>query len=85
MGARMRLLALSLTILMMMTSFLASKVIKKDLPKHEHVVVNGRRLLLDDLSVKSRYPKQSSVNNHHYIPREDFNNYPGGDGSDGSG
>ncbi|KAK8489062.1 hypothetical protein V6N11_009239 [Hibiscus sabdariffa] len=84
MGARMRLLALALSILMMASSCLAAKVMKLDVPEHEQIVVNGRRVLVDGGDAKSGNPKESSVNNHHYIPREDFNNYPGG-GGDGSG
>ncbi|KAK8601466.1 hypothetical protein V6N12_051299 [Hibiscus sabdariffa] len=87
MGARMRLLALALAILMVLSSCLAAKAIKPDSLKHEHAVVYGRRLLVlvEDGDAKSGYSRESSVNNHHYIPREDFNNYIGGHGSDGSG
>ncbi|KAE8674586.1 putative BEL1-like homeodomain 8 [Hibiscus syriacus] len=83
MGARMRLLALALTILVMMSSCSAAKVLKVDSPKPEHIIFVGRRLLVDD--AKSGNREESGVNNHHYIPREDFSNYPGGDGSAGSG
>ncbi|KAE8722797.1 putative BEL1-like homeodomain 8 [Hibiscus syriacus] len=64
----------------MESSCLTAKVIKEDVPEHERTIVDSRRLLG---KAKSGYPKESSVNNHHYIPRENFN-YPGGDG-DGSG
>lgn len=85
MGARIRFVALALAILMMASYCLAAKVIKVDVLKHENTVVNGGRGLLDDGSkAKSGYAKESSVNNHHYIPGNDFNNYPGGK-EDGSG
>ncbi|KAB1670612.1 hypothetical protein ES319_1Z153000v1 [Gossypium barbadense] len=75
---------MALAILMMASYCLAAKVIKVDMLKHENTAVNGGRLLLDDDSkAKSGYAKESSVNNHHYIPRNDFNNYPGGN-EDGS-
>ncbi|MBA0761959.1 hypothetical protein Gotri_024522 [Gossypium trilobum] len=85
MGARIRFVALALAILMMVSYCLAAKVIKVDMLKHENNAVNGgRRLLHDDSNAKSGYAKESSVNNHHYIPRNDFNNYPGGN-EDGNG
>ncbi|XP_018468827.1 uncharacterized protein LOC108840499 [Raphanus sativus] len=37
----------------------------------------------EDLTEKIEHPS-SSVENHHYIPRQDFNNYgPGGDNNGG--
>ncbi|KAG2311489.1 hypothetical protein Bca4012_025793 [Brassica carinata] len=39
----------------------------------------------EDLNEKIEHPR-SSVENHHYIPRQDFNNYgPGGDNKGGGG
>lgn len=39
----------------------------------------------EDLTEKIEHPR-SSVENHHYIPRQDFNNYgPGGDNNGGGG
>lgn len=86
MGARMRLLAIALAILMMVSSCLAAKVLKSDeLLQHEGTIVHGSsRQLLEDEGENPR-----STNNHHYIPR---NKYPGGGvasedvgGGDGSG
>ncbi|KAG8496223.1 hypothetical protein CXB51_009001 [Gossypium anomalum] len=79
MGARIRFVALALAVLMMASYCLAAKVIKVDMLKRENTAVNGgRRLLDDDNKAKSGYANESSVSNHHYIPRNDFNNYPGG-------
>ncbi|XP_022756065.1 uncharacterized protein LOC111303857 [Durio zibethinus] len=82
MGARLRVLALALAILMMVSSCLAAnrKVTKVDVLKHEDATIVHGRTLLDD----GGNAKGSSVTNHHYIPREDFNNYPGS-GGDGNG
>ncbi|XWS53302.1 hypothetical protein CRYUN_Cryun11dG0145300 [Craigia yunnanensis] len=70
---------------MVVNSCLAAnrKVIKVDVLKHEDTIVHGRQLLDEGGNAKAGYP-ESSVNIHHYIPRQDFNNYPGG-GGDGSG
>ncbi|CAF2152119.1 hypothetical protein BRARA_A02398 [Brassica rapa] len=39
----------------------------------------------EDLTEKIEHPR-SSVDNHHYIPRQDFNNYgPGGDNNGNGG
>lgn len=39
----------------------------------------------EDLTEKIEHPR-SSVENHHYIPRQDFNNYgAGGDNNGGGG
>ncbi|KAF8106388.1 hypothetical protein N665_0140s0001 [Sinapis alba] len=39
----------------------------------------------EHVTEKIEYPR-SSVENHHYIPRQDFNNYgPGGDNNGGGG
>lgn len=39
----------------------------------------------EDSTEKIEHPR-SSVENHHYIPRQDFNNYgPGGDNNGGGG
>ncbi|KAH1115380.1 hypothetical protein J1N35_008758 [Gossypium stocksii] len=85
MSARIRFVSLALAIMMMASYCLAAKVIKVDMLKHENTAVNGaRRLLDDDSKAKIGYAKERSVNNHHYIPRNDFNNYPGGN-EDGSG
>ncbi|KAK6234668.1 hypothetical protein SCA6_010005 [Theobroma cacao] len=84
MGARMRInLALALAILMvvMMSSCLARKVIKVDVLKHDDTIVHGRQLLDEGDKVGAGYP-ESNVNNHHYIPRQDFNNYPVGPGDE---
>lgn len=84
--ARMKLMALALVILMMGNCCLATnrKVIKVegDVLKHEQISVLGRQLLDDSVSVSVRasYPS-SSVNNHHFRPRQDF---PGGGTGDGS-
>ncbi|XVF20264.1 hypothetical protein REPUB_Repub11eG0182800 [Reevesia pubescens] len=83
MGARMRLLAFALAILMMLSrSCLAAnrEVIKVDVVKHEDSVLHGSRQLLDDDG--NAEDPSSSVNNHHYIPRREFKNYQnGGDGN----
>ncbi|CAK7332279.1 unnamed protein product [Dovyalis caffra] len=42
-----------------------------------------QRQLAEDKEVNAGYPG-SSVNNHHYIPRQGFNNF-GGDGGNGGG
>ena len=81
----MRVLALALAILIMVSSCLAAnrKVLKPDVPKHEDTIVHGRQLLDDGGDAKAAGYPGSSVNNHHYIPRE---KYPGGGGDgDGSG
>ncbi|XP_022728685.1 uncharacterized protein LOC111284229 [Durio zibethinus] len=83
MGARMRFLALGLVILMMASSCLATNR-KVVVLKHENSIVHGRQLLEDGDDAKTGYPS-SSVNNHHFLPRQDFNNYPGGAGGDGDG
>ncbi|OMO67397.1 hypothetical protein CCACVL1_20541 [Corchorus capsularis] len=87
MGGRiMRLLALALAISIMVSSCLAGnrKVIKAEVLSHEDTTVHGRQLVGDGGgNGRDGYPS-SSVSNHHYIPRQDFNNYPGG-GGDGSG
>ena len=74
-------MALALAILMLVSSCLASNVLK-----HEDTTIVHNRRLLDDGKAAANaeyYHPQSSVNNHHYIPREDFKNYLGGVG-DGS-
>ncbi|MBA0774561.1 hypothetical protein Gotri_009763 [Gossypium trilobum] len=83
--ARMKLMALALVILMMGNCCLATnrKVIKVegDGLKHEQISVHGRQLLDDSGSDRASYPS-SSINNHHFRPRQDF---PGGGTGDGSG
>ncbi|MBA0745269.1 hypothetical protein Gogos_007849 [Gossypium gossypioides] len=82
--ARMKLMALALVILMMGNCCLAinRKVIKVegDGLKHEQISVHGRQLLDDSGSDRASYPS-SSINNHHFRPRQDF---PGGGTGDGS-
>ncbi|XVE79791.1 hypothetical protein DITRI_Ditri14bG0084200 [Diplodiscus trichospermus] len=81
----MKLLVLALAILMVVGSCLAAnrKVVKPDVLKHDDAIVHGRQLLDEGGDVTAGYPG-SSVNNHHYIPRPEFKNYPGG-GGDGTG
>ncbi|GMI81871.1 hypothetical protein HRI_001856400 [Hibiscus trionum] len=77
--ARMKLMGLALAILMMVSCCLAAnrKVMKvEDGVKHE------RTMLDNGGTVKAGYPP-SGLENHHFLPRQDFNNYPGG--GDGSG
>ncbi|WRX34102.1 hypothetical protein QQP08_026589 [Theobroma cacao] len=84
MGERMRInlaLALAILMLVMMSSCLARKVIKVDVLKHDDTIVHGRQLLDEGDKVGAGYP-ESNVNNHHYIPRQDFNNYPVGPGDE---
>ncbi|KAK2643391.1 hypothetical protein Ddye_025154 [Dipteronia dyeriana] len=53
-----------------------------------HVDDKGRgRGLVDNNEgyAKDGYPSSSNVNNHHYIPRGDFNQYGGSDVGGGSG
>jgi hypothetical protein len=49
-------------------------------------IIHGPKLreLAEDKDVSAGYPG-SSVNNHHYIPRQDFNNFGGDGGNGGSG
>ncbi|KAE8696701.1 putative BEL1-like homeodomain 8 [Hibiscus syriacus] len=78
---RMKLLGLALAILMMVSCCLAAnrKVIKV-----EEEVKHERTLLDNGGTIRVGYPS-SGVDNHHRLPRQDFNNYPGGSGSgDGS-
>ncbi|KAE8729486.1 putative BEL1-like homeodomain 8 [Hibiscus syriacus] len=80
--ARMKLMGLALAILMMVSCCLAAnrKVIKV-----EDEVKHGRTMLDNGGTFTASYPS-SGVDNHHHLPRQDFNNYPGGSGSgDGSG
>ncbi|GMP98800.1 hypothetical protein CsSME_00046543 [Camellia sinensis var. sinensis] len=71
----MRFVVLAL-LLMMVSSSLA--VNRKALPMIEMHEQDHRELA--EFESKFEYPG-SSVDNHHYIPREDFNNYNGGGGS----
>ncbi|OAY51581.1 hypothetical protein MANES_04G017800v8 [Manihot esculenta] len=68
-------LALVLLMFVMMRSCLATN--RKALSVEMNVEENK------DVNVGYTYPG-SSVNNHHYIPRQDFNNN-GGDGSGNGG
>ncbi|XVF68547.1 hypothetical protein PTKIN_Ptkin11bG0011600 [Pterospermum kingtungense] len=75
MGARMRLLAMALGILMMVSSCLATsrEVLKADeLIQHEDdSVVHGRQLLEEDGddAGKEDGDNPKTTTNHHYIPR----------------
>lgn len=55
-----------------------SKALMADMSINEE----QRKLLAAD---GSKYEAGSSVNNHHYIPRQDFGNFNGGGGSSSSG
>ncbi|KAE8656822.1 putative BEL1-like homeodomain 8 [Hibiscus syriacus] len=80
--ARMKLMGLVLAILMMVSCCLAAN--QKDIIVEEEVK-HGRTMLDNGGAVRAGYPS-SSVDNHHHLPRHDFNNYPGGsDSGDGSG
>ncbi|KAF9684777.1 hypothetical protein SADUNF_Sadunf04G0153500 [Salix dunnii] len=76
---RMRFLVLALVFALLSSSCLASY------RKALHVeIIHGpkqRQLAADHKDLNAGYPG-SRVNNHHYIPRQDFNNF-GGDGGDG--
>ncbi|KAK9280142.1 hypothetical protein L1049_013829 [Liquidambar formosana] len=68
----MRFLAVAL-ILMMVSSCVAvnMKALVVEMREQE------QRHLVDDEEGKAENSAGSSVNNHHYIPRQDFNNYVG--------
>ncbi|KAJ6403325.1 hypothetical protein OIU84_015265 [Salix udensis] len=74
----MRFLVLALAFALLSSSCLAAH------RKALHVeIIHGpkQRQLAAEKAVNAGYPG-STVNNHHYIPRQDFNNF-GGDGGDG--
>lgn len=50
-------------------------------------IIHGPKLreLAEDKDMNAGYPGSSTVNNHHYIPRQDFNNFGGDGGNGGSG
>ncbi|KAF7119347.1 hypothetical protein RHSIM_Rhsim13G0096900 [Rhododendron simsii] len=77
MSLRMRFLVLALLIMMMVSSCLATN-------RHILMMIDGKgqekRQLAGDEEGRFEYPG-SSVNNHHNIPRQDFNNYNGGSGT----
>ncbi|ESR37772.1 hypothetical protein CICLE_v10029727mg [Citrus x clementina] len=77
MSAKMRLLGLAL-VLMILSSCLAANGRALNAETYD-----SRVLSEGDPNVKSGYPP-SNVNNHHYIPRQDFNQY-GGDAGGSSG
>ncbi|PRQ33504.1 hypothetical protein RchiOBHm_Chr5g0058381 [Rosa chinensis] len=71
----MRFLAISL-ILMMMSSAFASRQLDDD----RHGI---RQLVQETKTVDQDGYPGTSVNNHHYIPRQDFNSKGGSDGGNG--
>ncbi|KAB5561720.1 hypothetical protein DKX38_006677 [Salix brachista] len=74
---RFLVLALAFALLMSSSCLAANR-------KVLHVeIIHGpkQRRLAAEKDLNAGYPG-SSVNNHHYIPRKDFNNF-GGDGGDG--
>ncbi|KAL5764023.1 hypothetical protein ACOSP7_016376 [Xanthoceras sorbifolium] len=88
-GARMRFLALALVLFMIVVAAKASKVVDQNKDEWH----SGRRGLVDNnegnagvgypTSEGNVYPPDN-VNNHHYIPRPNFNQN-GGDVGGGSG
>ena len=79
MHARMRVFVLALVFLIMVTSAMAAngRSFMIEMRDHEH----RHRILADGKN--TGYDRGgSSVNGHHYIPRQDFNNF-GGDGGKG--
>ncbi|KAL4282210.1 hypothetical protein GQ457_03G043710 [Hibiscus cannabinus] len=79
--ARMKLMGLALALLMMVSCCLAAN---RKVIKGEYVVKHERTMLDTGGTVKAGYPS-SGLENHHFLPRQDFNNYPGGGSGDGSG
>ncbi|KAA8544082.1 hypothetical protein F0562_021741 [Nyssa sinensis] len=80
---RMRFLVLALVLLLMSSCFAmdrtAYKPFRVEFHEHDH-----RRQLVENEKEKSEYSGGSNtVNNHHYIPRQDFNNYNGGTPKEG--
>lgn len=73
----MKFLAVAL-ILMMVSSSFAGRQLDDD--RH-----GGRQLGQETKTVDQAGYPGTSVNNHHYIPRQDFNSKGGGDGENGSG
>lgn len=77
----MRLIVLALVFVMVSSCLAANrKSFKFEIAMHEQ----EQRHLLEDKNVNAGYPG-NSVNNHHYIPRQDFNNFGGDGGNGGSG
>ncbi|KAI7991420.1 hypothetical protein LOK49_LG12G01822 [Camellia lanceoleosa] len=74
----MRFVVLALLLMMVSSSLAANRKALTMIEMHKQ---DHRELA--EFESKFEYPG-SSVDNHHYIPREDFNNYNGGGGS-GSG
>ncbi|CAL5432151.1 unnamed protein product [Camellia sinensis] len=71
----MRFVVLALLLMMVSSSLAVNRKAFTMIEMHEQ---DHRELV--ELESKFEYPG-SSVDNHHYIPREDFNNYNGGGGS----
>lgn len=79
------MVALVVLMITMMSSCLAVNVKTSAFPVVEMLPQDRRKLVVseDGDQVQVGYPG-SSVNNHHYIPRQDFNNH-GGDDNSGNG
>ncbi|KAJ4822293.1 hypothetical protein Tsubulata_006403 [Turnera subulata] len=79
--ARMRVVATAFVLMMLCSCLDANRKALKVEPIREQ----QQRNLVEVKNESNEHPAGTTVNNHHYIPRQDFNNFGGDAGTGGSG